>query len=299
MSREPRPHTELLLTVLFWGGNFSAVKLALPFLPPLAFTALRFAVGTLLLWVVFRRLEPGHRLPPRLRWPMLGLGLVGNTLYQLFFISGLARTSATSTALILSAMPVMVTVGAAWLGMEVISGRQRLAVVLGTLGVLVVVGARGRMLDGGDWRGDLLVLAAVACWSAYTLGLRRLGPAVSPLGATAWAMLTGTPALVLLGLPSLATVAWGQVPAAAWAGLVYSTLLSLVAAYLLWTRGVQRIGPSRAALYTCLTPLVAAAVAAALLGERPTAWHAAGGLLIVGGVLLGNVPAGRPVPAEG
>jgi drug/metabolite transporter (DMT)-like permease len=82
----------------------------------------------------------------------------------------------------------------------------------------------------------------------------------------------------------------------AWAGLIYSTLLSLVAAYILWSRAVQRLGASRAALYTCVTPLIATAVAMVVLGERPGPAHLLGGALIISGVLLGNA---RMVSPEG
>ena len=76
--------------------------------------------------------------------------------------------------------------------------------------------------------------------------------------------------------------------------MVYSTLLSLVAAYILWSRAVQRIGASRAALYTCLTPLIATTIAILVLGERPSPWHLAGGALIISGVLLGNAKRFSP-----
>jgi drug/metabolite transporter (DMT)-like permease len=83
----------------------------------------------------------------------------------------------------------------------------------------------------------------------------------------------------------------------AFLGLAYATVLSLLAAYLLWTRAVLRIGASRAALYTCLTPLVATTIATAILHEQPTWAHLAGGGLIVSGVLLGR--GGTPAGAEG
>jgi drug/metabolite transporter (DMT)-like permease len=72
-----------------------------------------------------------------------------------------------------------------------------------------------------------------------------------------------------------------------------------VAAYILWSRAVHKIGASRAALYTCATPLIATGIATAVLGERPTVWHLVGGLLIVGGVVLGIRLPGRALPAEG
>jgi drug/metabolite transporter (DMT)-like permease len=219
---------------------------------------------------------------------MLLLGLVGNTVYQLCFITGLSRTTATNTALILAAMPTVVTVASALLGHERIPPRQYAALGLATVGVIVVIAERGLDLSHGDWTGDLLILGGVACWTVYTIGLRRLGGQVSALGITTWGLLAGTPGLVLAGLPSLYRMDWTAVGWQAWAGLAYSTLLSLVAAYILWSRAVQRLGASRAALYTCASPLVAALTAMLLLGERPTIAHLIGAACIIGGVLLGQ-----------
>jgi drug/metabolite transporter (DMT)-like permease len=158
------------------------------------------------------------------------------------------------------------------------------------------VAARGISPGSGDWIGDVLILGGVVCWTAYTIGIRRIGGRLSALRVTALTMLTGTPGLVLVGIPGLLGLKLGAVHSAAWGGLAYSTLLSLVASYILWSRGVQKLGPSRAALFMCLTPLVATLVAMVLLGEQPTLAHLIGGGLIVGGVVLGNFGTARPAP---
>jgi drug/metabolite transporter (DMT)-like permease len=287
----------MILVVLFWGGNYAVSKLTFQEIPPLAFTAIRFAVGSLLLGALLLRAEPVRAVPRRLWGRLLVLGLVGNSLYQLCFITGLSRTTATNTALILAAMPTVVTVVSGLLGHEKIPPRQYAALALATVGVVVVIAARGLDLSHGDWSGDLLILGGVACWTVYTIGLRGLGGEVSALGVTTWGLLAGTPLLVLAGLPSLARLDWGAVSGKAWAGLAYSTLLSLVASYFLWSRAVQRLGASRAALYTCASPLVATLTALLLLGERPTVAHYIGGGCIIGGVLLGQWRTGTTVPA--
>jgi drug/metabolite transporter (DMT)-like permease len=280
----------MLLVVLFWGGNYAVSKLAFGEIPPLAFTALRFMAGSLLLWLLLARVEPVRAVPPHLRGRVLLLGLVGNTIYQLCFITGLSRTSATNTALILAAMPTVVTVVSGRLGHERIPARQYLALALATIGVVAVIAARGFSLERGDWTGDLLILGGVACWTVYTIGLRGIGDEISSLGVTTWGLLAGTPLLVLAGTPALLGMDWGAVTWRGWAGLAYSTLLSLVAAYFLWSRAVKQLGASRAALYTCASPLVAAFTALLLLGERPTLIHLFGGACIIGGVLLGRRP---------
>jgi drug/metabolite transporter (DMT)-like permease len=289
----------MVLVVLIWGGNYVASKLAIATIPPLAFTAMRFTLGSVFLWILVSRLEPEHTLPKGMFRPVLLLGVVGNTLYQVCFINGLSRTTATNTAIILSSMPAAVTLVSGLLGLEILTARQRLAPILASVGVLLVVAAKGLNLGHGDWLGDLLMLVAVACWTAYTLGLRALTGRMSALTLTGWTMVTGTPGLLLAGVPSLVSMSWGAVPWQAWVGLAYATLLSLVAAYILWSRAVGSLGASRASLYTCFSPLVAALVAMAVLGERPGPAHMTGGALIAAGVLLGNVRTLRPAPPEG
>ncbi len=281
------PAAGMLLVTLFWGGNFTATKIAFTEIPPLAFTALRFVAASLVLWWLVRRLDgPRRPLPPGALGKLVALGVVGNTAYQLCFIEGLARTSATKTAIILAILPVAVTVAAAALKIETVTTRQRFAVVIATLGVAAVLLARGGSIGGPMGIGDVLLFGGVVAWTAYTLMLRHWALPMSTLRITAWTLYTGTPLLVLAGVPQLLATDWGAITLAGWGGTAYAALLSLVAAYILWNRGVARLGASRAAVYNCLVPFVASVIAFFALGERPGPLHVLGGLLIVGGVLL-------------
>ncbi len=281
------PHLGMVLVVLLWGVNFAATKLALPSIPPLAFAAIRFTVGSAVMaWLLARR-QGLERPPPGMAWPLVWLGLLGNTAYQLCFMLGLQRTSATNTSLLLAAMPTVVTVSASLLGLEALTARRLLALGLASAGVVAVVAGRGPGLEG-DLLGDLLIVAGVLCWTAFTIGLRLVGRRMSALGITAWTTFTGAPGLLLAGLPDLARTRWGEVSPEAWGGLAYSTTLSFAAAYILYNDAVRRLGAGRTVLYTCATPLVASAAAMLVLGERPTAWHGLGALLIVTGVALGR-----------
>jgi drug/metabolite transporter (DMT)-like permease len=288
------PALGLLLVVLIWGGNFTAMKLAFTEIPPLPFTAVRFTIGSVLMWLLLARRE-GWRLPPRPTWlPLIALGIIGNTIYQLCFMTGLDRTTATNSSLILASMPTVVTVAAGALGLEEVSARQRWALAIATLGVVFVVASRGFSFEGGDLVGDMLMLAAVICWAAYTLGLRSLAGSMSTLALTTWTLITGTPGLLLAGIVPAVRLPWHAVSARGWGAFAYATLLSLVVAYVLWNRGVRQIGPSRAALFTTLTPLVATLTAVAVLGERPGWMHLAGGAMIITGVVVSRRPV-RPV----
>lgn len=98
----------LLCTVLFWGVNFSVVKFALAEISALPFNGLRFVVAAGSMIILAR--VTGHRFNfQRRHWGYLvGLGLLSNTAYQLFFVFGITYTTATNSSLILSTVPVWV-----------------------------------------------------------------------------------------------------------------------------------------------------------------------------------------------
>jgi drug/metabolite transporter (DMT)-like permease len=276
----------MLLVCLIWGVNFSVMKLAIGQIPALPFTALRFVLASLLLWTVLRLTEGPARLPRAETRRLYVLGVVGNTFYQLAFILGLARTSATNSSLILATVPTVVALVAGAAGLERITTRMWLGIVTGTVGVVLVIATSGIEFSAGTLTGDLLTVLAVLCWAGYTVGLRRLPDGVSPLRVTTMTNLAGTPGLLLAGLPGIVRLDWGTVPGSAWWALAYATLLSLVVAYLLWNRSVQAVGGTRTAIYMCVTPLVAVAAAWVMLGEHAQPLQAVGAALIIAGVLL-------------
>lgn len=295
----------MLLVVLIWGANFSIVKAAFTQIPPLAFTALRFTIASVLLWLILYWREGGGKratqgVPEEKEqsaaspagsvsfWKLVGLGIIGNTLYQAFFVTGLSLTTAANTALLLATTPAMIALLGAPLGLERITRNVVYGILLALVGITLVTAARGVTVSWGTFGGDLLVLLAVVCWSIYTLGVRELGggSSMSTLRITTLTMLTGTPGLLILGIPEVLATNWRQVEAAAWGGLLYSAIFALVVAYIFWNNSVRLVGGSRTAVYACLTPLVAALVAWPLLGERPVPLQGIGALLIIGGVLL-------------
>ncbi len=276
----------MLLVTLIWGANFTVMKLGLAAMPPLGYTAVRFLVACVLLWSVLKWREGRVTLSPGLFWPMVVLGVLGNTVYQITFTLALAMSSATNCALIISTMPAVVATLGHLTGIEPTTPRMRWGIVIATAGVALVVAARGVSFDATTLRGDLLAITATIVWAMYTLGLRKLPNTISPLAVTAHTTFTGTPGLVLAGLPGLLAVEWGGLPAVAWGSIAYASVLSLGVAYLIWNASVARVGSNRTAIYMCVTPVVAALVAGGVLDERLVPLQGGGAVLIVLGVLL-------------
>jgi len=274
----------MLIVSLVWGGNFAVSKFALLQLSPLSFSAFRFTLASGLLYAATRRMGSWAPLPRRTLAGLIGLGIVGNTAYQVAFMTGLQVTTATNSAMIVAFLPVLVALLGTVLGIERATPAVWLGVILGSTGVALVVSAKGVGWSPAGVGGDLLVLFATLCWACYTVGVRRVGKGVDPLQITSITIAAGAAGLLLLGAPGMLREDWSAVTLKTWGAVAYATLFALVLSYPLYNRAVQGIGSGRTALYNCLTPLMAMLVAWMTLGEVPTGLQYLGVALVLAGV---------------
>lgn len=288
----------LFLMVVIWGANYTVVKVAFREIPYLAFNSMRLLLSSLaFLAVLWWRGMP--RLSTRDWLGLAALGAVGHTLYQLFFMGGLSRTTVSNSSLLVGCSPIAVSLASAWVGHERVSKAQWLGVALSAVGIYLVVGTSAEF-GGTHLLGDALTLAGVCCWAVYTVGSRAMLERLSPLAVTGLSTVFGT----LLYLPFAATdmlrTDWTSLGPGVWAALGYSSMLSLNLAYLIWYTSVQRIGNVRTSAWSNLIPIVAVAMAAAFLGEPLTADKMGGAAAILGGVALTRAAsrARVDVPAE-
>jgi drug/metabolite transporter (DMT)-like permease len=280
--------TELLLfsMALIWGINFSVVKGATLELAPLAFNSMRVALAAaaLLLIAAGRRREWPSR---RDTLALLGLGVLGNCVYQVFFIEGIARTQAGTAALILGASPAIIAMMGRVGGVERVSARTAAGIGLSIVGVgLVMFGDPASAGGSSSLLGNALVFAGSVGWAAFTVLVKPYTHRVPGLQLSAITMTGGALPLLLIGAPALAETRWGAISAGAWGGLAYSGIAALVVAYIIWYRGVRVIGPTRTAMYGNLQPFIALIVAWLAFGDVPTSLQAAGAGGIMTGILL-------------
>ena len=293
--------TDLLLLVmaLLWGVNYIVAKFGTQVFAPLAFNSARITLAAVVLWIiVLLRHQP---LPSRgdvVR--LLALGVLGNGLYQIFFVEGLARTRASDTALVLAASPAFMAVISRLRGLERISWQGASGIALSLAGIGLVVSSASNGAAGTSTPlGYALTVVACLCWSIYSVLLKPYTERVDGLTLSAVTMTGGLVPMLLVSAPALAATPWGRVGPAAWGAVAYSGLLALVVAYLFWYRGVRVLGPTRASMYANLQPLVAISVAWAVLGEAPRLAQIAGAACIMTGLLLTRIPASStPVCGE-
>jgi len=281
-----RAEVAMLAVVLIWGANFSFMKMALAEIPGLSFAGLRFTLAAMILLAVLQWREGSIGAPREAWWPLIWMGVLSNTLYQVFFMYGLTHTSVANASLIIATTPLLVAFLGAATGIEALRRPVVTGGLLGFAGVAFILAGKGAALGVGGLAGDAAILGATLCWAIFTLGVRALRVRISTLRLTALTMVTGAPGLLLLGGPGLLTLDWGTLSARAWTGVAYSTLLAIVVSYILWNNGVRVVGSGRTAIFNSMIPLIAMLVAWPLLGEHPRPIQIGGAVLIVSGVLL-------------
>ena len=275
----------LLLTVFFFGTNFTAVKLVVADVPPVLFAAARFTLAGLLLLVISRFAESGNRLLRKDVLPVLGLGVVGITLTQTVFTIGVSLTTAANTALIYSTSPVWGMLLGFVLGLE----RPRLAGVLGIGLSLVGVGFivyGGLEFAGTSLAGDALILAAAVFWGSYTVLSLDLLARYPPISLAAYAMILGGLVAFPLALLDPRHLNLAALDATAWAAAAYSMLFSSAFGFAAWGWGVSRAGANRVLIYQYLVTLIGVSTGIVLLGESFGPQQLVGAAVIVAGVYL-------------
>jgi drug/metabolite transporter (DMT)-like permease len=280
--------TDVLLFAMavIWGINFVVVKYATHVFNPVAFTGLRVGTAALFLGTVAMA-RGGVSLPRADVIRLLLLGMLGNGLYQLFFVHGVARTRAGNAALIIGAAPAFIALIARARGMERVKRLTLVGIALSVLGVgLVIIGSASSTHGEATLLGSVLVFFGVLCWSSYTIGLQPYTTRVDVIQLSAITSVGGAIPLILASTPALIATDWSRVGVGGWLALIYSSVLSMGVAYFFWYRGLRVLGPTRTAVYANLQPIVALLVAWAFLGEIPTIFQGVGAATIVAGVFL-------------
>ena len=292
------PHLLLVLTTLFWSGNFVVARAVHLSIPPLSLSFSRWLLALLILL-------PWVWKPLRQDWPiirrhwslLLLLALLSVVSFNTCVYFGLQHTSATNGTLLQAVIPVAVMGLSALLLSVRIQAQQWLGVAISILGVAWVV-SRGQpvALFGLTFnQGDLWILAAVLSWALYTVALKWRPDGLSDRGLLGTTVVLGVLMLLPLYLWELQRLGPIALSTQNLLALGYVAMFPSVLAYFFWNYGVARLGAAQAGLFIYLMPLFGMGLAILFLGERPQLYHLLGLVLVIGGIGLAS-RSGRSDP---
>jgi drug/metabolite transporter (DMT)-like permease len=243
---------------------------------------IRFAIAAAVLGALTARRPAPPRPAARHLAAGLALGALCYAAESGLFFASLTRLPAGLAELLLYAYPALVVGGAVLLGREAFSRRRAVALAVATVGIaLVLLGGGGVRLDPV---GVALALGAALAYTAYILLAGHLGRAVPPLRMAALVSAGAAGSFAVAGL------ALGQLHfafgVAGWAWIAAIALVSTVLPLTAFLAGMERLGAGKASILSTLEPPVTVGFAFLAFGDTLAPGQLAGGLLVVGSVVV-------------
>jgi len=276
------------------GSYVGLSKLLVAAFPVLLLAWLRFGIAAVAMahWV---RREPGEsRLSRHDRWLLFWESFLGNFLFSICMLYGVALTSALAAGVTLAAIPAAVAIlSRVFLG-EHIRPRVVAAIACAVIGIALL--ALARPGDGGVAASPLgyaLLLCAVVCEASYVVIGKRLTGNVSPRRISALINLWGLALVTPFGLWQAWRFDFSAVAAPTWALLVFYAIAASMVTVWLWMQGLRHVPSSQAGVFTVLLPVSAALVGVLVLGEQFGSAHVAAFMMALAGLLLATWPERR------
>ncbi len=240
----------------------------------LSLLAFRSVVGIGLIFIWMRLGVASVKLPPRLKWISLGLGLM--LTLNLFGVFKAIELIPVSIAILTYFIyPLLTGLIGAWTGIDRLTWRGGVTAIVAFLGLGLIIGANSAHLAV---LGLLAAAGAALCRVAMLL-ITRATLAGTDARLVTWYTLWSS-MLVFVGL-SLVTWNWQPPHTAvgwvAFVGIAFTTTAAILTLYV----STQRIGPFRTALYMNLEPLMTAVLSAVFLGDRMTPLQVLGGAVMI------------------
>ena len=284
-------YASLAASMALVGSYVGLSKLLVAVFPVLLLAWLRFGIAAVAMahWVRRRAGEPA--LSRRDRVLLFWESFLGNFLFSICMLYGVALTSAVAAGVTMAAIPAAVAL-LSWLFLgERITGRVAGAIACAMGGIALLALARGGDTAAASPWGYALLLAAVVCEASYVVIGKRLTGQVSARRISAIINLWGLALVTPFGLWQAWSFDFGAVAAPTWGLLLFYAVAASMVTVWLWMKGLQHVPSSRAGVFTVMLPVAAALVGIGVLGEPFGTVHVLAFGLAMAGLLLATWPS--------
>lgn len=284
-------YLKLFLTAILWGGTFIAGKAIAGTGNPLSLSFVRFAIASVFLLIITKRVKGS--LPSVKRGqvvPLLLLGATGVFSYNIFFFYALNYIQAGKASLIIANNPIFISLLSALIFKERLDAVKCVGILLSVTGAVVVIsdGNIFELLSIGVGKGELLTVGCVISWVTYSLIGKQVMGNLSPLISVCYSSVAGT---VMLLFPALISGSFGEIfsySGVAWFNLFYLAFFGTVVGFLWYYEGIKSIGATKSSVFINFVPVSAIIFSYLILNEPVGKSLLIGAVLVISGVILTN-----------
>jgi len=283
-----------LLAAAIWGGMYVVSDVVLKTIPPFTLLTIRLLLGILVLGSMVYVQRARFRRPSRTQIvQLIGIGILGFGVSVGAQFVGTDQSSAINGSLVTSASPAFILVFAALLLHEKLTIQRITAVVLATIGVLVIIDPGKADFSSATFHGNVALAIAAITWGLYSILIRRVSTKIDTLVVTLIAFIGGLLLTVPASFIELQTRPIGTIDSGTILGVLYLGIISTAGAMWLWNRAFALVDASAASLTFFAQPLVGTVLSVILLKQQILLPLVIGGILIILGVLLSIYSPGK------
>ena len=282
----------LILTTLFWSGNFIIGKAASTYeIPPFSLNFYRWLFAGLILlpFTIKEIIKKKYYILNNVGFFII-LGVTSITIFNSTVYYSLYYMQVISGVLMISTIPVWIMFISSILGIEKTNRFQIFGVILSLLGVLFIITKSDLEVikNLAFNRGDLIMASGMFAWALYSALLKKKTYEISQITLLEVVIITGLFFLIpiyvlemnlgnpiIIGKPFILT-------------LSYVVLFPGLASFFFWIKGIDIIGANRAGVFLHLMPVFGSIMAIILFDEKFMIYHLLGAIFIIAGITLSN-----------
>ena len=281
-------HVMLFFITILWGLNNIAMKIGFQYLTPPQFNGIRMLLAIPFMFY-FAFWMPG-RVPFTKQdfWGIVGLGCLGLGLFQILYPLGIDGTSAPIGGILMATMPLHVVILSLVFRLEKPGLKSFIGIFLTITGLVLISLASNQpeVASKTTLKGILLVVAAEFGYAINTTFLRRYMKRYPPLQLTGLAMTASVFFYLIFYFKEMKGIVISEVNPIAWYCALYSGLIALLFANILWNYAVKHIGSTKVSVYGNLPPVMVILLSALIFHDVLSFTQLLSALVILIGVIL-------------
>ncbi len=282
----------LVLTTLFWSGNFIVGKSASMYeIPPFSLNFYRwFFAGLILFPFTFNEiLNKKNYILDNIGFFII-LGITSITIFNSIVYYSLYYTQVISGVLMISTIPVWIIFISTILKIEKSNIFQIFGVILSLTGVIfIITKADLRLIKNLEFnKGDLTMVIAMFAWALYSALLKKKKYEISQIALLQVVIISGLVFLVPIYFIEMSLGNLITLDKPFYLTLAYVVIFPGLASFFFWIKGISIIGANRAGVFLHLMPIFGAIMAIIIFDEKFMFYHFLGALFIIAGITLSN-----------
>ncbi|MEH7097206.1 DMT family transporter [Neobacillus vireti] len=298
MSSTVKAFISLFLVSVLWGCNYPVSAYLLQGFSPVLLSTVRICFTSLFL-IICALIHKGMKRPTISEWKyLIGVGIFGTLLNQTFYFTGLHHTTPANASLIISLAPIATILLERIIFKVKFTIKKSSGAMISLIGVFSIIGVANGAL-GISW-GDFNILIAMFCLSISILFIRGLAKTMDTFIITVFSTVLGSVLMIpAAGVENLVSGSVISHSLLMWILLIFAGIMAQGVAGFWWNKGVAKVGAGTASMFMNIQPFVAILASHFILGNHISLNQILGGILVLLGVFIANMPSVKTAVSTG